>query len=362
MGLSCGLVGLPSCGKTVIFNAITAAGVSGFNGPEMNRAVVNVPDQRLEKLVEMYHPHKVVPATLEVVDIHGLKASPEGDEHGSRLLGHIKHAEALLHVVRCFEDGGIPFECGAIDPVGDYETIDLELMTADSVTLENKIKRLAKRVRAGDKDAIRETANCEKVYSAVQQSIPARKQNLNAQELASIRECNLVSLKPVLHIANVKSMEDANNRHVTALRQIARAEGAEMIIICGRDEADISQLQPNEQQEFLQDLGLQESSMERLLRAAYKMLGVVNFFTTGEDEVRAWTCRKGDKAPAAAGKIHTDMERGFIRMEVIRYEDLVELGSEVAVAKAGRQYIEGREYEIHDGDIVTVLFNSNGHR
>jgi len=360
MGLSCGLVGLPSSGKTVIFNAITAAGVSSYDGSEMNRAVVNMPDQRLDRLTEIYRPQKVVPSILEVVDIPGLKAEPQSNGHGSRLLGYIKDVEALLHVVRCFEDDNIPFEYNTVDPVRDIETVDLELMVADSNTLDNKIKRLAKKVRAGDKDAIRDTANCEKIYTAIQQGIPARKQNLSVQELASIRECNLVSLKPVLYIANIKSMEDAENRHVKALERIAGDEGSEVIIVCGKDEADISQLRPDERQEFLQELGLKESSMERLIGAAYRMLGLINFFTTGEDEVRAWTCSKEDKAPVAAGKIHTDMEKGFIRMEVFRYEDLMELGSEAAISKAGRQRLEGRDYEVRDGDIVAVRFSGGG--
>lgn len=354
MGLSCGLVGLPSCGKTVIFNAITAAGVSSYSGAEMNRAVINIPDQRINRLVDMYHPQKTVPATLDVVDIPGLK---RGEGHSLKLLGHIKDVEALLHVVRCFEDENVPFEHDGIDPVWDVDTVDLELMAADSDTLSKKINRLAKRVRAGDKDAIRDVSNCEKVYAAIQEGIPARKQNLNAQELASIRECNLVSLKPVLYIANIKSMADAGNGHVAALREIARGEGAEIITICGKDEADITQFGINEQQAFLKDLGLKESSMERLLLAAYEMLGLVQFFTVGEDEVRAWTCRRGDKAPVAAGKIHTDMEKGFIRMETMSYEDLIELGSEAGVARAGRQRIEGREYEVRNGDIVAVRFN-----
>lgn len=354
MAITCGLVGLPSCGKTAIFNAITAAGVSSYNGADVNRAVVNMPDQRLEKLAEMYHPQKVVPATLDVVDIPGLKPNTEGNGRGSKLLGRIKDVEALLHVVRCFENGS------KVDPVRDIETIDLELMAADSTTLDNKISRLAKRVRGGDKDAIHETADCEKIRSVIQQGIPARNQKLNVQELASIRECTLVSLKPVLYIANIRSMEDASSSHVTALKQFASAEGAEMITICGKDEAEISQLEPSEQWQFLRDLGLEESSMERLLHAAYKLLGLVNFFTTGEDEVRAWTCRMGDKAPVAAGKIHTDMEKGFIRMEVIRYEDLIELGSEAAVARAGKGHVEGRDYEVHDGDLVEVLFNPKG--
>jgi len=357
MGLSCGLIGLPSCGKTVIFNAITAAGVSSYNGAEMNQAIVNVPDQRLNKLAEMYRPRKVVPATLDVVDIPGLKSSPQGNGHGFKLLGHIKNVEALLHIVRCFEDAGVPFEYETIYPLRDIETVDLELMAADSTTLENKLNRLKKRVRAGDKDAIRDTANCEKVYNAIQQGIPARKQDLNTQELASVCACNLVSLKPVLYIANIKSIDEANNVHVSALKAIAGEEGAKVITVCGKDEADISQLEPEERQEFMDFLGLKESSMERLLNAAYGMLSLVNFFTTGEDEVRAWTCQHGDKAPVAAGKIHTDLEKGFIRMEVMRYEDLAELGNETAIVKAGLQRIEGRDYEVQDGDLVVVRFN-----
>ncbi|MFC1942515.1 redox-regulated ATPase YchF [Chloroflexota bacterium] len=360
MGLSCGLVGLPSSGKTVIFNAITAAEAVSYDGSEMNRAVVNVPDKRLDRLAEMYHPKKVVPATLDVVDIPGLKSGAQRGGHVSRLLSHIKNVEVMLHVVRCFEDDSVPFEYETIDPVRDVETVDLELMAADSTTLENKIVRLAKVVRSGDKDAVKEVADCEYVRSNIQEGIPARKQELSSQILDSIRECNLVSLKPVLYIANIKSMEDANNRHIAALGEIARDDDTEIITICGKDEADISQLASHEQAEFLLELGLKESSMERLLNVANGMLGLVNFFTTGEDEVRSWTCRKGDKAPVAAGKIHTDMEKGFIRMEVIRYEDLIELGSESAVLKAGRQRIEGREYEVQDGDIVVVRFNKNG--
>ncbi|MBN1643243.1 MAG: redox-regulated ATPase YchF [Dehalococcoidales bacterium] len=356
MGLSCGLVGLPSCGKTTIYNAITAAGASGY-GTEMNQAIVNMPDRRVSKLVEIYHPRKTVLATLEVVDIPGLQSSPQSTGRGSKLLGHIKDVEALLHVVRCFEDGSIPFAYETIDPLRDVETVDLELMAADSITLQNKLTRLEKKVKANDKDAIRENTHCEKIYVAIQQGVPARKQNLTPQEIASVYECNLVSLKPVLYIANVKSMADADNRYVKALKQIADAENAEMLIVCGKDEADISQLAPEEQQEFLKDLGLMESSMERLMHAAYRILGLISFFTVGEDEVRAWTCKKGDKAPIAAGKIHKDMEKGFIRLEVIRYDDLIALGDEASVAKAGKKRMEGREYEVQDGDIVTVLFN-----
>jgi ribosome-binding ATPase YchF (GTP1/OBG family) len=213
------------------------------------------------------------------------------------------------------------------------------------------------RLKAGDKDAVKETEHCKKVYDAIQQGTPARKLNLSKEERASVYECNLVSLKPVLYIANIKSMEEKDNKHVATLNSIAQSENAEMLIICGRDEADISQLDKEDQKEFLKELGLQESSMERLLKAAYHLLGLISFFTVGEDEVRAWTCRNGDKAPTAAGKIHTDMEKGFIRMEVMPYDELIELGDEHAMVKAGKKRVESREYEVKDGDIVTVLFN-----
>lgn len=357
MALSCGLVGLASCGKTVIFKAITASRVSSFSGSDMNRLVIKVPDRRLERLAAMYHPRKVVPTTLEIVDIPGLSVRSQTDSHGFRLLGHVKNVEALLHVVRCFEDGNIPFEYETVDPVRDVETVDLELMAADGATLENKIGRLAKRLRAADKDAIREAADCEKVLAGIQQGIPARRQDLTVRELASIRDCNLVSLKPVLYVANIERAEDTANEHVVALKRVADAGHTEMIVVCGRDEADITELEPGEQDDFLRALGLEESSMERLVHAAYRMLELVTFFTVGEDEVRAWTCRRGDKAPVAAGKIHTDMEKGFIRIEVIAYDDLVGLGSEAAVAKAGRKHVESREYQVQDGDTVSVLFN-----
>jgi GTP-binding protein YchF len=356
MSLGCGLIGLPYSGKTTIFNAITAAGVSSFDGSEMNRAVVSMPDRRIERLVEMYHPRKTIPATLEVVDIPGIK---QKSDRSSRLLGHIKDVDALLHVVRCFDDPSVLFEYDTIDPARDVETVDIELMVADSTTLENKIVRLEKKVRAGDKDAIREAADCEKVRNAIQEGIPARKQGLTEKEIASIWECNLVSMKPVLYIANIKSVEEADNQYVKTLQTIAAEEGAEVVTVCGKDEADISQLDQSDREEFLKELGLKESSLERLLGAAFKRLGLINFFTVGEDEVRAWTCKKDDKAPVAAGKIHTDMEKGFIRMEVFTYDDLMEFGSEAAIAKAGRQRLEGRDYTVQDGDIVMVRFNAS---
>ena len=323
----------------------------------MNRVIVNLPDERMDKLVQMYHPRKVVPATLEVVDTPGVRGEDSGRR--SRLIGSIKDVEALIHVVRCFEDEQVPFEHSTIDPVRDIETVDLEMMASDSSTLKNKLDRLAKKAKSGDKDAVRETANCQKVLDAIQEGIPARKQDLSAQETASIKECNLVSMKPVLYIANIKTMSEATNKHVLAVKEFADREKSETVVVCGKDEADISELEPADREIFLKELGIEQSAMERLLQAAYRKLGLITFFTVGEDEVRAWTCRRGDKAPVAAGKIHSDMEAGFIRMEVMKYTDLIELGSEAALARAGKQHLEGREYEVQDGDIVTVRFNAS---
>ena len=323
----------------------------------MNRAVVAIPDRRIEALADIYQPPKITPASLEVVDIPGLTSgSTAGDGRGAKLLAYLKDVDALLHIVRCFEDESVPFAHATIDPPRDVETIDLEMMVADSQTLDNKINRLAKKART-DADVARQVADCQKVKGALDEGIPARRQTLTPEELANIRECHLASLKPVLYVANIKSMEEISNRHVKELRGIAEGEGTEMVLVCGRDEAEISRLDPADQPQFLVALGLAESSMERLLRAGNRMLGLVNFFTAGEKEVHVWTCHQGDKAPVAAGKIHTDMEEGFIRMEVIRCDDLIELGSEAAVAKAGRQRVEGRSYEVQDGDVVVVLFN-----
>ena len=359
MALSCGLIGIASSGKTVIFKAITSSRILSTNPADMNRMIIKVPDSRLNKLADMYHPNKVVPTTIEVVDIPGLSTRGPSDGKGFRLLGQIKNVDALIHVVRCFENGNIPFEYETIDPKRDVETVDLELMVADNATLENKISRLEKKIRMGDKDAIRDSAACEKVLNAIKQGIPARRQNLTPSEMASVYDCNLVSLKPVVYVANVKNPEDANNPFVAALRHLAEAEPTEIVVVRGKDEADIADLEPEEQKEFLKELGLEQSSMERLVYAAYRKLELITFFTVGQDEVRAWTCRRGDKAPAAAGKIHTDLEKGFIRMETISYEDLISLGNEAAVAKAGRKRVESRDYVVQDGDIVQVLFNKS---
>ncbi|MFC1872367.1 redox-regulated ATPase YchF [Chloroflexota bacterium] len=352
MGLTCGLVGVAGCGKTTIFNAITGASASGFDGAEMHAAVVSVPDPRIDQLAAIYQPQKTIYATLKIVDIPGLQSDTDTQAKRTiRLLAHIKDVDALLHVVRCF-DAGEP-----VNPVRDVENIDIELMVADSQTLQNKRDRLIKKARIGDKSSQKQVEDCEKVKAALETGVPARRQQLSVGELESVAECNLVSLKPVLYIANIGAMEAADSEPVKILHKLAEADGTEAIIVSGRDEADITALDEAEKKEFMADLGITESSVNRLLPAAYHLLGLIDFFTVGPDEVRAWTCCRSDKAPVAAGKIHTDMEKGFIRMETMKCADLLELGNEAAVVKAGKQRVEGKAYEVCDGDIVTVLFN-----
>jgi len=353
MTLRCGLIGRPRCGKTIVFNAVTAAHASIFDAAESHRATVAIPDPRVMQLVELYAPAKVSPSFVDLVDIPGLEegATTEGGR-GSRLLTHIKEADMLIHVVRCFENAQEP-----VAPTHDVELVDLELMAADAQTLERKIERLAKRVRAGDKDAVRESDACGRVLDALHDGIPARRQDLDDVARAAVFECTLMSLKPILYVANVAGPESLDAESVGTLRAFAREENAESIAICGRDEADINELPEEDRAEFLSELGLEESSVARLIHAAYRELGLVDFFTAGEREVHVWTCPAGSKAPVAAGKIHSDMEQGFIRMEVIAFEDLIAHGSEDAAARAGKRRLEGKEYEIQDGDIVVVRFS-----
>lgn len=352
MALRCGLVGRPGCGKTTVFNAVTAAGASSFDAAELHRATVEVPDPRVEELVRLYQPKKVVRASVEIADIPGLASGDAvGGGRGTRLLSHIKEADVLIHVVRCF-----PSAEGEPNPIHDVELVDLELMAADWSTLERKRDRIVKRARTGDKDAAQELDDCERVSARLHDGLAARRQGLSGHERESVRECNLLSLKPVLYVANVESSDALEGSAVGRLRSWAADEGAEAVAVCGRDEADLSELAAEERTPFLAELGLEELSIERVIHAAYRELGLVDFFTAGEREVHVWTCRNGDAAPTAAGKIHTDMERGFVRMEVIPYAALVELGSEDAVAKAGRRRLEGRDYKVEDGDIVVVRF------
>ena len=354
MALRCGLVGVPGCGKTTVFNAVTAAGASVFDGAEMHRATVEVPDPRVRQLVDLFQPKKIVPSTLDIVDIPGLEegSTAEGGR-GSRLLTHVKEADVLIHVVRCFDapTGAAP------DPIHDVELLDLELMAADAQTLEKKIARRAKRARAGDKDAVREVEDCRRVLDRLHEGIPARRQELTPQERGSVFECTLVSLKPVLYVANVSHGESLDGPFVRALADPAGQDGAEVVAISGSDEAEISELPAEDRGEFLAELGLGKPAAARVIHAAYRELDLVDFFTAGEREVHVWTCREGDPAPVAAGRIHTEMKAGFIRLEVIPYDAMIEHGGEQQAIGAGARRLEGKDYRIQDGDVVVVRFS-----
>jgi GTP-binding protein YchF len=314
---------------------------------------VDIPDSRIDSLVGIYSPEKTISANLMVVDIPSFEIGSSNEKaYSAKLLAHLKDSDALLHVIRCF-----PRDNDDLNPVGDADILDLEMMLADIQTLTNKIERLQKKARSGDSEVIKESDHCKKVKSGLESGVAARRQDLTETELQSVNECNLVSLKPVVYVANVKTTQDSTSEFVRALESRAQEEGSEVVVVSGQDEADISQMDISDRQDFLNELGLSESSMVRLLRSAYKCLGMLNFFTVGEDEVRAWTCRQGDKAPVAAGKIHKDMQKGFIRMEVMRAEDLIQLGSETAVVKAGKKKVEGKDYLVQEGDVVVVLFN-----
>lgn len=351
MALRCGLIGRPRCGKTTVFNAMTAAGASSFDAAELHRATVEVADRRVEELVRLYQPKKVVRASVEAADIPGLAEGEGAGGRAARTLTHIKEADVLIHVVRLFASAE-----GEPRPIHDVELVDLELMAADSSTLERKRDRIVKRARTGDKDAAREMEDCERVLAHLHDGVPVRRQQLDEREQASVFECNLLSQKPVLYVANVHASEELEGPGVEALRTWGAREGAETVSICGRDESDVTELSVEEREAFLAALGIGEPSIERVIHAAYRELGLVDFFTAGEREVHVWTCRRGDKAPVAAGRIHTDMERGFVRMEVISTADLLAFGSEDAVARAGKRRIEGRDYEVQDGDIVVIRF------
>ncbi|MCX7934219.1 MAG: redox-regulated ATPase YchF [Planctomycetota bacterium] len=356
MPVRCGIVGAPGCGTTTVFHLLAGSAAVG-SAQEINRATVPVPDERLVNLQRLYRAARLVQATIEIVDLPGLAAgSTAGEGRGSKLLAHAKDADALIHVVRCFADETAPVAGGAIDARRDVEAIDLELMVADMQTLQNKIDRLAKRARVGDKEAQEIIADCEAIKETLGRGVPVRRQALTPRAAANVRDCHLVSQKPVLYIANLQKPADSDNHHVRALRQVAEAEGAPLVEVCGREEAEIARLEPSEQPAFLEALGIRQFSRPRVIKALYTLLGLVDFFTAGDKEVHAWTCRAGTKAPQAAGKIHTDFERGFIRMEVIRYTDLMAYGSEAAAARAGKQRVEGKDYEVQDGDVVFVRF------
>ncbi len=363
--LEVGIVGLPNVGKSTLFNAITKAGAEAANYPfctiEPNVGVVAVPDERLEVLTKMYNSKKTTPASVRFVDIAGLvKGASKGEGLGNKFLEHIRQVDAVAHVVRCFEDENITHVDNSIDPLRDIETIQTELCLADLDIVERRLEKLTKILKSGNKDAKIENEILQKIKSALDEGKTVRSLDLTEDELFTIRETNLLTLKPTLYIANVSEDEisDAEkNSHVTKVKKFAESEGAKVVVICAKVESEIAELDDAEAKEFLTDLGLESSGLDRLIHAAFDLLGLMTFLTSGSDECRAWTIKKGTSAVKAAGKIHSDIERGFIRAEIVNYDDLVKLGSVNAAREKGLVRLEGKDYIMQDGDVTYFRFN-----
>ncbi len=364
MGLKCGIVGLPNVGKSTLFNALTSAKALAANYPfatkEPNIGMITVPDPRLDELAKLVNPQRIIPTTVEILDIAGLiKGASKGEGLGNQFLGNIREVDAIIHVVRCFENENVVHVDGNVDPVRDKEIIDLELILKDIETAEKRLDKYRKQAKSGNKEDLRAVEHAERILKHLESEKPARTLDLDEEGKAILREMMLLTNKPILFVCNVD--EDSiltGNEHTRSLEASLAGENPEIIYVSAGIEAEIAELESREERdEFLIELGLKEAGVNRLIRASYHLLDLITYFTAGEKEVRAWTITRGTKAPGAAGVIHTDFEKGFIRAEVIKYKDFIHFGSEAAVKEAGKMAVEGKEYVVEDGDIMHFRFN-----